>query len=92
MEPVGGQNHLKSLKHKQPKRFYLFIPNINSNSISLQNKRPQNQLSYKNIRPEMLLSVRIEHLSARKIFKNCLTKKVDSISKNLMGKKGLTGI
>ena len=60
-------------------------------SMSFKTKRPQKQLSLKSIRPEMLLSVKSECLSARKIFRKCLAKKVDSVSKSLMGENGLTG-
>ncbi|MBE6450095.1 MAG: hypothetical protein E7013_05380 [Alphaproteobacteria bacterium] len=60
-------------------------------SMSFKTNRPQKQLSYKSIRPEMLLSIKSERLLVRKIFKKCLAKKVDSVSKSLMGENGLTG-
>ena len=39
----------------------------------------------------MLLSFKSERLCVRKKFKKCLARKADSVSKNLMGKDGLTG-
>ena len=55
-----------------------------------KSNRAKRQMSIKTIRPEMLLSVKSECLSARKIFRKCLAKKVDSVSKSLMGENGLT--
>ena len=48
-------------------------------------------MSYKTNRAEMLLSFKSERLWVRKMFKKCLARKADSVSKNLMGKDGLTG-
>ena len=60
-------------------------------SMSFKTKRPQKQLSYKSIRPEMLLSIKNECLLVREVYQNHLSKKVVLVSKNLMGKISLTG-
>ena len=60
-------------------------------SISSKTKRPQKQLSYKSIRPKMLLSIKNECLLVREVYQNHLSKKVVLVSKSLMGENGLTG-
>ena len=48
-------------------------------------------MSFKTNRAKGWLSFKSERLWVRKKFKKCLDRKADSVSKNLMGKDGLTG-